>query len=133
MLQKQMRCKIKAESLLFPTMYKSQKVTIPTCSGFCGSGSHLVHILHGWNVWIYLISNSPVDLLNTIAKFQSWCHRYIGLLKACNCRKPWKSYCTGLQSKETTLWLILELLVCIFVHLPATWSLIRFHFIEGAA
>ncbi len=39
MLQKQMRCQIKAESLLFPTMYKSQKFTFPTCSGFCGSGS----------------------------------------------------------------------------------------------
>ena len=36
-----MRCQIKAESLLFPTMYKSQKVTFPTCSGFCGSGSHM--------------------------------------------------------------------------------------------
>ncbi len=39
MLQKQMRCQIKAESVLFATMYKSQKVTFPTCSGFCGSGS----------------------------------------------------------------------------------------------
>ncbi len=36
-----MRCQIKAESLLFPTMYKSRKVTFPTCSGFCGSGSHI--------------------------------------------------------------------------------------------
>ncbi len=36
-----MRCQFKAESLLFPTMYKSQKVTFPTCSGFCGSGSHI--------------------------------------------------------------------------------------------
>ncbi len=44
MLQKQMRCEIKAESLLFPTMYKSQKVTFPTCSGFCGSGSHLCYV-----------------------------------------------------------------------------------------
>ncbi len=36
-----MRCQIKAESLLLPTMYKSQNVTFPTCSGFCGSGSHM--------------------------------------------------------------------------------------------
>ncbi len=42
MLQKQMRSQIKAESLLFPTMYKSHKVTLPTCSGFCGSGSHIL-------------------------------------------------------------------------------------------
>ncbi len=35
-----MRCQIKAESLLFPTMYKSQKVT---CSGFCVSGSHIFY------------------------------------------------------------------------------------------
>ena len=41
MLQKQMRCQSKAESLLFPTMYKSQKIKFPTCSGFCGSGSHI--------------------------------------------------------------------------------------------
>ncbi len=41
MLQKQMRCQIKAENLLFPTMYKSQKVTFPTCSGFGRSGSHI--------------------------------------------------------------------------------------------
>ncbi len=44
MLQKQMRCQIKAESLFFPTMYKSEKVTFPTCSGFCGSGSHMTSI-----------------------------------------------------------------------------------------
>ncbi len=42
MLQKQMRCQIKTESLLFPTMYKPQNVTFPTCSGFCGSGSHII-------------------------------------------------------------------------------------------
>ncbi len=41
MLQKQMRCQIKAENLLFPTMYKSQKDKFPTCSGFCGSGSKI--------------------------------------------------------------------------------------------
>ncbi len=41
MPQKQMRCQIKAEILLFPTMYKSQEVTFPTCSGFCGSGSQM--------------------------------------------------------------------------------------------
>ena len=28
MVQKQMRCQMKAESLFFPTMYKSQKVTL---------------------------------------------------------------------------------------------------------
>ncbi len=44
-----MRCQIKADGLLFPTMYKSQKVTFPTCSEFCGSGSHFSQL--NWTLY----------------------------------------------------------------------------------
>ncbi len=57
-----MGCQIKAESLLFPTMYKSQKVTFPICSGFCGSGSHI------W--W-------ALNELKFLFECISWCRSYL--------------------------------------------------------
>ncbi len=64
MLQNQMRCQIKAESLLFPTMYKSKTVTFPTCSGFCGSGSHIKPVKYSLKMQASCWNNNLFNMVN---------------------------------------------------------------------
>ncbi len=70
-----MRCQIKTESLLFPTLYKAQKVTFLTCSGFCGSGSQLCHI-SVWGFFIESRRHTPVlpifSAENQASIFRRW-------------------------------------------------------------
>ncbi len=74
-----MKCQIKSESLFFPTMYKYQKVTFPTCSGFCGSGSHMtsmpgsVYCSLPGSIHIMLCSGPMLDIMTSIIPGNAYC------------------------------------------------------------